>query len=123
MYTRNAAHLFSNIKFTFFAPVTQSVLDNLEYELDSEKDRLLALLKSQQNGAIAERMKQLELAKLRREKRMLKKEGELDEASALIHLANKNEENRLAGYDLLSESVCMKCQPAKLKKNVHSDIL
>ena len=89
----------------FFAPVTQSVLDNLEYELDSEKDRLLALLKSQQDGAIAERMKQLELAKLRREKRMLKKEGELDEASALIHLANKNEENRLAGYDYTYTSI------------------
>ena len=100
MYARNVAHLFSfKLSSHFFAPVTQSVLDNLEYELDSEKDRLLALLKSQQDGAIAERMKQLELAKLRREKRMLKKEGELDEASALIHLANKNEENRLAGYD------------------------
>ncbi|XP_067933562.1 trichohyalin-like [Watersipora subatra] len=75
----------------------KSVLDNLSYEYEDEKERLLALLHSQQDDAMAERLKQLEMAKLRRQKRILQKEGELDEASALIHLSQKNEENRLAG--------------------------
>lgn len=58
---------------------------------------MLALLHSQNNDAAAERVKQLEMAKLRRQKRLLKREGDLDEASAVIHLAMKDEENRLAG--------------------------
>lgn len=82
------------------------MLDNLDYELEAEKDRLLGMLHSQRNEAKAEKMKQLEMAKLRRQKKLLKKEGELDEASALIHLAMKNEENRLAGYDIAVNSQC-----------------
>jgi len=75
----------------------QSVLDNLEYELEAEKDRLLALFNAQKDDATADRVKQLEMAKLRRQQRLLKREGELDEVSALMHLAMKNEQNRLAG--------------------------
>lgn len=58
---------------------------------------MLAMFRGQQDQEAAERVRQLEMAKLRRQKRMLRREGELDEASALIHLAMKDEENRLAG--------------------------
>lgn len=73
------------------------MLDYLEYELETEKKRLLSLLKSQHDSEQAERLKQFEMAKLRQQKRRLKREGELDEVSAIMHLAMKNEQNRLAG--------------------------
>lgn len=73
------------------------MLENLEYELEAEKERLLALLHNQRDSDAAEKLKQLEMAKLRRQQRLLKRDGQLNEVSAMIHLAQKNEENRLSG--------------------------
>lgn len=75
----------------------QNVLENLENDYEADKRRLMALINSQKDEASAERLKQLEMARLRRQKKLLQQQGQLDEASALISMAMKNEENRMAG--------------------------
>lgn len=57
----------------------------------------MQLLQSQTDEQMAERVKQLEMARLRRQKKMLKREGELDEVSAIFHLAMKHEQSRQSG--------------------------
>ncbi|XP_013408861.1 trichohyalin [Lingula anatina] len=72
----------------------KNILNGLQMSLEAEKQALLASLRNQDDRYAAEKQRQLELAKLRREKKRLQQEDKLDTATILISMAKQQEKDR-----------------------------
>ncbi|XP_032219683.2 trichohyalin [Nematostella vectensis] len=70
-----------------------NILKDLQNRFDDEKDALLRRLREEQDRLLAEKRRQAELARLRREKRLAEREGRFDDAALLLGLAERNRLN------------------------------
>ena len=72
---------------------TGNILQDLQNRYDEEKDALLRRLQEEQDRMAAEKRRQAELARLRREKRQAEREANFDEAALVLGLAERNRQN------------------------------
>lgn len=77
---------------------SNTLLNDLQSQFEEEKEALLKSLREQDARFNSERKRQLELAKLRREQRRLKQEGNFDAAAILLGMAKEERANREANY-------------------------
>ncbi|EDO46860.1 predicted protein, partial [Nematostella vectensis] len=70
-----------------------NILKDLQNRFDDEKDALLRRLREEQDRLLAEKRRQAELSRLRREKRLAEREGRFDDAALLLGLAERNRLN------------------------------
>ena len=72
---------------------TGNILQDLQNRYDEEKDALLRRLQEEQDRMAAEKRRQAELVRLRREKRQAEREANFDEAALVLGLAERNRQN------------------------------
>ncbi|PFX16028.1 hypothetical protein AWC38_SpisGene19720 [Stylophora pistillata] len=75
------------------AASTGNILKDLQNRFDEEKDALLRRLQEEHDRLAAEKRRQAELARLRREKRQAERESRFDEAALVLGLAERNRKN------------------------------
>lgn len=81
----------------------QNVLTELQHHYEDEKQALLASLRDQESRLAAERHRQLELARLRKDQKTFEKQDKFDSAALLLSLAEEQEKNLEAKWvDFLS---------------------
>ncbi|GFN88861.1 trichohyalin-like [Plakobranchus ocellatus] len=68
----------------------KNILANLDMQFEAEKAALLSGLKNQSDQKMREKKRQMELAKLQREQRKLKKEDKFDSAAMIFALGEQN---------------------------------
>ena len=73
-------------------------MEDLEKNFDDEKSRLLKTLSAQQDKMASERQRQIEMAKIKRDERLLQKGNKLSTVSTIINNAKDNEKRREQGY-------------------------
>ncbi|XP_071495122.1 uncharacterized protein [Diadema antillarum] len=76
-----------------------NILEDLNNHFEDEKNALLAGLKDHNESMMAEKERQLALAKLRRDQRKLQDEEKFEAAAALFGLAQQHEKAREANYE------------------------
>ncbi|RMX39987.1 hypothetical protein pdam_00022972 [Pocillopora damicornis] len=72
---------------------TGNILKDLQNRFDEEKDALLRGLQEEQDRKAAEKRRQAELVRLKREKRQAEQESRFDEAALVLGLAERNRQN------------------------------
>ncbi|CAH1784103.1 unnamed protein product [Owenia fusiformis] len=69
----------------------KNILEGLQHSFDDEKDALLAAMRGQDARLKDERQRQLELARLRRDKKQVQQEDDLFTAASIFNMAQQNE--------------------------------
>ena len=79
------------------------MLENLTHHFEDEKAALLAALRSHESREEKERHRQLQLARLRREKKLMEREEKFDSAAVLLSMAMKDEQKLEQRYEFRNE--------------------
>ena len=85
-----------------YLPSFQNILEDLQKDFDDEKAALLRSLARQTDKVEQERHRQIELAKLKRDQRRLKKDEKLDVVAMMIQSARQDDRKREEGLVWLS---------------------
>ena len=75
----------------------QNILEDLQKNFDDEKAALLRTLARQTDKVAQERQRQIEIAKLKRDQRQLKKDEKLDVVAMMIQSAKQDDKRREEG--------------------------
>ena len=75
----------------------QNILEDLQKNFDDEKAALMRTLARQTDKVAQERQRQIEIAKLKRDQRQLKKDEKLDVVAMMIQSAKQDDKKREEG--------------------------
>ena len=81
------------------APRNKDVMSALEGNYEEERKAIMASLQSQRDQVSADKVRQLEIAKMRIERAKLKREGNLDEAAKIFEKANLAEKGKSSSFN------------------------